>query len=324
MAVSAIISNFNGHRFLARLLETLRNQQGVELEIIVVDRHSRDESLAFLANQPDVQVVHEPPETGLVSGYAAGAAHATHEHLFFCNEDMWFAPDCLKLLERRIDLPRRVAAADPWEWTYDGNHWIHGGVRMRRSRFDLHCPYPFRAYLFTEPLQSGADIPFPCAGAFLIHRNVYDAIGGWDRAFFLDHEDVDLFIRAWQEGWRCVTVPEAKVYHAVNASNNQQLVRVKQRVGKRRYISGRASVPIIGLKYFTATAALLPLLTWGATLLNNLRRLRLELAWWDVLAAREVGQRLPDALRSRRLRSRTIQRRPGQQFFLEQAFNENA
>jgi hypothetical protein len=58
-------------------------------------------------------------------------------------------------------------------------------------------------------------VPFACGGAFLIHRDVYAEIGGWDTSFFLDFEDVDLFVRAWQREWHCVTVPEAKVYHAV-------------------------------------------------------------------------------------------------------------
>src|SRR6266851_6975498 len=107
MAIPVHVRNFKGARYLPRLLETLRGQRGVTLEVIVVDRHSMDESLAMLTQQKDVRVVHEPPETGLVSGYATGAAGARNEHLFFCNEDMWFDPDCLRLLEERIDLSRR-------------------------------------------------------------------------------------------------------------------------------------------------------------------------------------------------------------------------
>src|SRR5262249_10116073 len=111
MSVSVIISNLNGQRFLPRLLETLRGQRGVSVQIIVVDRFSHDGSEAFLAGQPDVTVVQEPPETGLVSGYAAGVAHAEHEHLFFCNEDMWFDLDCLRHLEEQIDVTNGIVAA---------------------------------------------------------------------------------------------------------------------------------------------------------------------------------------------------------------------
>jgi len=37
-----------------------------------------------------------------------------------------------------------------------------------------------------------------CAGAMMVDRSVYDEIGGWDASFFLDYEDVDFCIRAWQ------------------------------------------------------------------------------------------------------------------------------
>ena len=70
--ISVICSNFNGARFLPRLLASLRAQRGVELELIVVDRHSTDGSREILAAQPDVRVISEPPERGLVAGYAAG------------------------------------------------------------------------------------------------------------------------------------------------------------------------------------------------------------------------------------------------------------
>ena len=328
MAVSAIISNFNGARFLPRLLETLRAQKGVTLEILVVDRHSHDDSLTYLAKQPDVRVLHERPESGLVTGYDVGVPHAQYEHLFFCNEDMWFDPDCLHQLEKRIDLsPLRASRrADPWlSGPMTPPNWIHGGTRFLSLPLEpLQTPHPFRQYDFTRSLGEGEEVPFPCAGAFLIHRQVYEELGGWDRGFFLDHEDVDLFLRAWQANWRCVTVPSAKVYHAVNASNAQQMPTSKQKVSKRRYISGRASLPIIGLKYFTSAALFLPVLIWAAGAANNFLKGRWQFLWWDLLAARESCRRLRGALGCRRERTRQIQRRPGQQFFHVPAFNSIA
>jgi len=238
MSVSAIVSNLNGGKYLHRLLATLRAQRHVELQIIVVDRHSTDDSAAILNAEPGVTVLHHAPETGLAAGYHAGAQAATGEHLFFCNEDMWFDEDCLWQLERQINLSARVAVADPWQWTYDGTAWLHGGVRFERCPFTMLSPYPFRRMNFTEDLPAGTEIPFACAGAMLIHRDVYQQIGGWDASFFLDLEDVDLSIRLWQRGWKTVTVPDAKVFHAVNASNLHTLVAAQETVSRRRYISG--------------------------------------------------------------------------------------
>lgn len=298
--VSVVVSNFNGAKYLPKLLETLAAQRGVQLEIIVVDRRSTDESASILAASPHVIVVDEPPESGLVTGYAVGAERATADLLFFCNEDMWFEPDCLRLLAERIDLTQRIAAADPWQWTYDGEHLIHAGTRFRRSRLNLNTPYPWRANDFDVPLVAGTEVPFGCAGAVMIHRSVYEEIGGWDRGFFLDQEDVDLFIRTWQRGWKCVVVPEAKVYHAVNVSNVKKIDGGKQLVGRRRYISGRSSQIILGVKHFTLWGMFLPILVWKGLLLRHALTFSGKKVWWTLLAGKEALRRWPAAWRHRR------------------------
>lgn len=320
MAVSVIISNLNGARFLPKLLDSLRAQQGVETEVIVVDRLSHDESRSILAGYPEVRVVEERPETGLVAGYHVGAGVATKEHLYFCNEDMWFEPDCLARLEARIDLPNRVAAADPWQWSYDGERWIHGGVRFVRRGWDPNSPYPLRGQLPTCDLAPGALTAFPCAGAFLIHRRVYDEVGGWDTSFFLDFEDVDLAIRMWQRDWYSVTVPDAKVYHAVGMSNAQVIVTTKQKVNGRRYVSGRSSLFVMALKYFTGPAVL-----WGGamlavTCLSNLVRLKRDRIGHDRATVREIRRRAGAALAYRKANAAVNRARPGQRFFTDPAF----
>lgn len=324
MAVSVIVSNFNGARYLPRLLETLKSQRNAELEIIVVDRNSTDGSNTILAAH-DVHVIQEAPERGLVAGYAAGTALAQHEHLFFINEDMWFDADCIARLEAKLDIPRRIWAADPWQWTYDGKQWIHGGTRFARSRnFVPIAPHPYRQFDFTVPLRDGDIIPFGCAGAVLVDRQVYERVGGWDTSFFLDREDIDLFLRAWRLGWQCVVVPEAKVYHAVGASNVQTLEAGKIPVSKRRYISSCSSQLVISVKHFPARWVAMHFATYVSYVAYHLLAFRVTQAWWEMLALRELWTRLPAALAFRWRSRRAIAERPGQKFFTEPAFQRDA
>ncbi len=321
MSISVIISNLNGLKYLPRLLESLRSQRNVNLQIIVVDRFSQDGSLEYLAKQSDVTIINEPPQTGLVSGYAAGVPFAKYELLFFCNEDMWFDPDCLHLLEKQIDLNANIIAADPWQWTYDGETLIHAGTGFQAVIWNPLSPYPFRRLLFTVPVISGSRIPFPCAGAFLIHRKAYEAVGGWDRSFFLDNEDIDLFIRVWQRGWHCVSVPESKVYHAVGASNTQQIVTINTPVKIKRFLSCQSSISVIGWKYFTSVATIYPFLFPFLTILKDALRLRPRQTWLAVQALRETIRRFQEAFRYRSKFRALNRTRPGQRFFTAPEFN---
>lgn len=325
MLISVVISNFNGARFLPRLISSLREQRGVEIELIVVDRKSADDSALILSGHPDVRVITEPPETGLVSGYHAGSLVARGELLFFCNEDMWFEPDCLRLLAERIDLGARIGSADGWHFGYDDPEvFLHGCTRFVPARWAINSPHPRRSADFEARLPAGSVTPFGCAGAILIHRDMYRDTGGWDTGFFLDHEDIDLFLRGWQRGWKCVSVPEARIHHAVNASNNQTLAALNVKVSHRRYLSQRSSLAVIALKYFSWRAVPLALLVWPAVFLNNLVNGRFEFVRRDILVLVEIIRRTPAAWRFRRGNSTLNASSPGERFFLLPEFSRDA
>lgn len=320
MSVSVIISNFNGYRFLPKLLESLRTQRGGAPEIIVVDRDSTDGSAEYLAKQDDLKVVQHPPQTGLVSGYAAGYRVATGDKIYFCNEDMWVDAECIGRLEASLSLSERVAVADPWQWTYDGQRWIHGVTRFRPTPWSWNSPYPFREAEYCAPVGTSREIPYPCAGAFMILREAFEDVGGWDTRFFLDHEDVDLGLRLWKAGWKSVSVPEAKVYHAVGASNGQVLEGGKQRVSEKRYISGRANLMMVQFKHLHAP--LLPTvgLWWSLELVKNVAKLDLRLVRGAISAGRFTLSHLPGLVEDRsRLRG---SKRGLAGFFTEPTFNE--
>jgi GT2 family glycosyltransferase len=155
----------------------------------------------------------------------------------------------------------------------------------------------------------------------MIHRDVYEELGGWDTEFFLDYEDVDLGIRAWQANWDSVTVPQAKVYHAVNASNAKVIPNLRQLVKRRRYISGRASLSIIALKTFSTSRLYWPAVAWCVVLLANLARMRWRMAWCDLLAGLEAASRAGEAHRFRAAARPLRKARPGELFFKLPEFN---
>jgi GT2 family glycosyltransferase len=297
----------NGASYLPRLLDTLTAQSGVETEIIVVDRHSSDASMEILARHPAARVVQEPPESGLVAGYAVGAAHASNPLLFFCNEDLYLDKNCLRELASRIDLKRRVGAADPWMWTYDGEKCLHRGTLFRHSPWHIYSPFPFRMYEAAVPLPDGSPISFGCAGHTMVHASVYDEIGGWDPSFFLD--------------WKCVTVPSAHVFHAVGASNQQVIGRRRQPVSRRRYISHRSNVVVVAFKYFSPAVAALGVLNWAASLLVNVLLLRWRTVWLDLVVVGDVARRMPAVAAFRRRNRRWNRDMPGERFFLDRQFS---
>jgi GT2 family glycosyltransferase len=319
-SISFIVSNFNGAKYLPRLLESLKAQQGVTLEIIIVDRDSKDDSLNILAAHPEVCVVQHPPEHGLVSGYAEGFKHASQDLVFFSNEDMWFAPDCLRLCAEALLSDDRVGAVMPTQLRYDGQSLYCCGIWFAASLWNRALTYPFRKSAYHR-IKDTARVSFANAGACLMRRTAYQQAGGWDTTFFLDDEDTDLGLRLWQMDWKCLSVAGAVLGHAVGASNTQTIPNVGTVVGKKRYAHGLSNFLAIGIKSFSPAAVMLPFICFADRLLRNVLRMRLQLALLDVQGLWLTFCRLPQLLESRRSRAGWNARKPGQGFFKEPEFD---
>jgi len=320
MSISVIVSNFNGERFLTKLLDSLYAQKKVNIEIIIVDRNSTDSSLEVLKKYSEVKIIQEPPETGNVSGYTKGIQLAQKDKFFFCNEDLYLDENCLYYLESSIDLKKKICAADPWQWTYDGKHLIHGATYFEKVIWAIESSYGFRYYNFISQPQEGNVIPFACAGAFLIDKNIFFEAGGWDTSFFMSNEDVDLFTRIWQRDLICISVPQAKVYHAVGATDNY--VVNKMTVKKRRYISLYSSTSLIPVKYFSLKYVWLAFLSYFVRFIRNLVKFRFRMLYWDLLVLQDFFSNLPHCMKFRSKNSKWNKKKPGQLFFTYHKFQK--
>ena len=321
--ISVIISNFNGAKYLPRLLSTLHKQEGVELEIIVVDRYSSDDSDAILAANQGVKVIKHPPETGLVDGYARGMEVSAHDLLFFMNEDMWLEPHCLsKCADFLLSRPR-VAAVMPVQWTYDGVGIVNAGIWFEKCFWNRRSPtlrVRSRWHLVQEP----ARVSYANAGACLVRRSANREVGGWDRSFFLDDEDTDLSIRFWQRGWESWVVPDAIIGHAVGASNQKELKATQKPVSRKRYVSAQSNFLVLGLKTFAPGAFIYLALALMDRVARNLVRCRFQLLGLDLEAIWLTLKRLPAVFEFREANRHWNQKHPGELFFKEPAFQAQA
>ena len=210
--VSAIVANWNGTRDLEDCLPSVVGQDYPEFEVIVVDNGSEDNSQEIV-KRIGAQWVPLGYNAGLAAALNAGADVATGEILLFLNNDLRLRADFVRKLTRPALEDSTVFAADALQWDWDGRLRVHGRTRfIARSRW-LGC---------IDLLQ---DYPTVCAPTFLasaanalVRRWMFEKLGGWDPAYVIGWEDVDLFWRAWQRGWPTVFVPDAVCWHRVGAS----------------------------------------------------------------------------------------------------------
>lgn len=215
--VSVIIVTWNARQMLARCLGSLQAQTLCADQIVVVDNHSSDDTLAFLqAQYPQVTLVALPQNRGVAGGLNAGIEAARGDYIALLNNDAFPTPTWLEALlhalqERpefsiaacrllKMDGSQRIDSAG------DGFDLLMGGVMLGHDHDDGELFDHFR------------EVFSATAGASLYRRQVLARTGGFDESLFMYGEDIDLGFRARLLGYRCLYVPHAIAYHAGGAS----------------------------------------------------------------------------------------------------------
>ena len=67
-----------------------------------------------------------------------------------------------------------------------------------------------------------APVDWAAGAALMIRRDVLDAIGGFDEAYFLYFEETDLCLRAAKAGWPTHYLPDARVMHIGSVSTGMR------------------------------------------------------------------------------------------------------
>ena len=66
-----------------------------------------------------------------------------------------------------------------------------------------------------DPPQSPCQVDWVAGASLLVRREVFDAVGLLDEAYFMYFEEVDFCRKAFRAGWPCWYVPESRVIHLV-------------------------------------------------------------------------------------------------------------
>jgi N-acetylglucosaminyl-diphospho-decaprenol L-rhamnosyltransferase len=227
-SVSAVVVNYNAKAVLAGCLESLR-AEGIE-DVIVVDNASIDGSESVV-QAVDPGAVWLPAGGNVGYGRAAniGARHTWSDALLVCNPDVLLRPGAVVALASVLEADPSVGIVGPRLLNADGT--IYPSARSFPSLVDavghgllglVWAGNPFsRRYKLLDWDHSDQRLVDWVSGACLVvRRAAWDDIGGFDPAFFMYMEDVDLCWRAGRAGWGVRYQPAAEVTHLQGVSTN--------------------------------------------------------------------------------------------------------
>lgn len=196
--------------------------------IIVDNAPAGDAALADLARQAGARLIGDGTNRGFGVACNQGAAQAQTEFLFFVNPDVRLAPGCLAALEAAMDAAPDAVAANPRMRDGKGRPAF-----KRRSTLLPRAAWLGRGW----PAQDRA-VPVLSGAAFFVRRADFEAVGGFDPAIFLYHEDDDLALRLAAQRGRLLWVGGAEASHLAGQSS----VRSARTAALKAYHLGQSRV----------------------------------------------------------------------------------
>lgn len=222
-SICVSIVTFNSERYIARCLDSVLAQEGIKLQVIVIDNASSDRTREILARSTDprVRVVLNSANLGFAAAQNQAIDLSDSEWFLSLNPDVLLLPGFIRRLSEAGDADSRIGsvcgkllAIGPGFSPYLDQRIDSAGIyftpAMRHFDRGSHEPddgrFADREYVF------GAT----AAAALYRRRMICDVSqcdGFFDPDFFAYREDADVAWRAQLLGWRCLYVPEARAYH---------------------------------------------------------------------------------------------------------------
>lgn len=220
--VSVLIVTWNSARFLDACFASLDRQDYRDLEVIIVDNASDDETPALLRQREATwRVVYNDSNVGFAAGQNQAMREASGDWLLCLNPDVILAPDfvsrlvdagashpeagslCGKLLRWNPESnppQTRVIDSTGIYFTRNMRHLDRGAEENDSGQYD-RTQWVFGA--------TGAAAMF--RRSFVNAANVNGQF--FDEEFFSYREDADLAWRGQLMGWKCLYVPTAAAWH---------------------------------------------------------------------------------------------------------------
>lgn len=218
--VSVIIPNYNGERFLKECLDALKRQTYDDMEVILVDNASTDDSIKLAKElYREIRVIELHDNTGFAYAVNRGIEAAKGEYVLLLNNDTIVFPNFVKNQYKMIKGKPDVFSCSAL-MIQNRNHELVDDAGDELAVLGWGFA-PDR----DKPV-SGCGIPHEvfssCAGAAIYRKAVFDEIGLFDESFFAYLEDMDVGYRARLAGYRNLYNPYAKVYHLGSASSGSR------------------------------------------------------------------------------------------------------
>ncbi|MCI7089446.1 MAG: glycosyltransferase family 2 protein [Prevotella sp.] len=226
MKLSVVIVNYNVSHYLLQCVDSLSHAlRGTDSEVIVVDNHSRDNSVTLLRQyHPEVRIVENLHNLGFAKANNIAIRQSRGEYVLLLNPDTIVSESVVKGVISFLDSHPEAGSAGVRMLNADGTVAPESrrGVPTPMTAFyklsGLCGMFPNsrrfgRYYLGHLPWDSPQQIEVVSGAFCMLRTSVLKKVGLLDEDYFMYGEDIDLSYRILKSGATNWYVPETILHY---------------------------------------------------------------------------------------------------------------
>jgi N-acetylglucosaminyl-diphospho-decaprenol L-rhamnosyltransferase len=230
-----VIVDWNSGLQLSKCLEsiaTTRKDSYRLSRVVVVDNASVDGSAERLGDLSfQLVVIRNKTNRGFATACNQGAKGSDADYLLFLNPDTRLFEDSLDRPIAFMEHPSNRRVGIVGIQLVDDRGEIHRScARFPKPRhflsqmlgLDRLCARQFPShFMATWNHRESRRVDHVMGAFYLIRRELFEKLKGFDQRFFVYLEDLDLSYRAYQAGWHSFYLAEVKAYHKGGGTSEQ-------------------------------------------------------------------------------------------------------
>ena len=291
MKLSVVIVNYNVSHYLLQCVDSLSHAlRGTDSEVIVVDNHSRDNSVTLLRQyHPEVRIVENLHNLGFAKANNIAIRQSRGEYVLLLNPDTIVSESVVKGVISFLDSHPEAGSAGVRMLNADGTVAPESrrGVPTPMTAFyklsGLCGMFPNsrrfgRYYLGHLPWDSPQQIEVVSGAFCMLRTSVLKKVGLLDEDYFMYGEDIDLSYRILKSGATNWYVPET-ILHYKGESTHKSSFRYVHVFYQAMHIFFRKHFSHLGLFISIPIKTAIVVKASSALLLMLTERMRMSLGF---------------------------------------------
>ena len=223
MKVSILIVTYQSEDEILDCIKSIyQNVNKIIFEIIIIDNASTDNTIRTIKdNFPEITIIENEQNKGFSFANNLGAKSAKGEFLFFLNPDSLIVENTIEKLVSIYNMDEKIGIIGPEIKNINGSIQppalkIPSILITLFEAFGLYLflPKTIFGYRGRSDIDVDLDVGWVTGACFIIKKQDYDFLKGFDDNYFLYLEDADLCIRMNNYlGKKIIYTPQTNVIH---------------------------------------------------------------------------------------------------------------